>query len=56
MLAREYYFRQSREPGLRQVNIPGVMDRSWWVGDPKEDDISREILDMLAPFTEPGGS
>lgn len=54
-LARDYYFRQTREPGLRSINIPGVMDRSWYSGSSDEDDVSRNILDKLSPFTEPGG-
>jgi hypothetical protein len=55
LLARTYWTRDEREPGLKQINIPGVIERQYWV-DGATDDVSTEILDVLIPFTEPGGS
>jgi hypothetical protein len=49
-LARDYWFQQARDPAVRQINVPGVVERQYWVGSPNDPDISQEIMDMLRDY------
>jgi hypothetical protein len=50
-LARLYWFRGSRDPALKQMAIPGVIERQYYattaIADP---DIPTQVMDMLSPF------
>lgn len=52
-LARQYYFEGSRDPAAREVEIPGVIRRSYWVGSASEPDIPQSIMDALMPYKYP---
>lgn len=49
-LARAYWFQQSRDPAVRQINIPGVIERQYWISAASDPDIPKEIMDMLGPY------
>lgn len=52
-LMRNYWYDGSRDPAVREIEVPGVMRRSFWVGASSDPDIPREIMDLLAPYLNP---
>jgi hypothetical protein len=52
ILVRTYYHDSKRDPAVRQVNIPGVMERSYWVGSPTDPALPKDVTDLLDPFCE----
>jgi hypothetical protein len=41
-----------RESSLKRVNIPGVIEKEFWVAPAESPFISQEIADLLAPYSE----
>ena len=41
------------DPGLKRENIPGLIDREWWVGPSDDPLMSREIEELLADYINP---
>jgi hypothetical protein len=39
-----------RDPSVRQISIPGVIERSYWVGAEASDPVIKDIERMLNPF------
>lgn len=52
-LLRSYWYDASRDPGLRQIEVPGVISKQFWVGSSADPDIPDNVLDMLEPFMNP---
>ena len=41
-----------RDPSLKRVDIPGVIEEEYWVGPTSDPLLSREIADLLSPYRE----
>jgi hypothetical protein len=39
-----------RDPSVRQISIPGVIERTYWVGADATDPVIKDIERMLNPF------
>lgn len=39
------------DPNLKRVDIPGVMEKEWWVGPSDDPAIPQEVLDLLHDYT-----
>ena len=39
------------DPNLKRVDIPGVMEKEWWVGPSDDPAIPQEVLDLLESYT-----
>jgi hypothetical protein len=52
-LARAYWFQNARDPALRQISVPGVIERQYWVGSAGDPDIPQNVMDMLSPYMNP---
>jgi hypothetical protein len=52
-LARAYWFQNSRDPALRQISVPGVIEKQFWVGASGDPDIPQNVMDMLSPYMNP---
>jgi hypothetical protein len=50
MLVQQYLAAQDQEPGLRSINVPEVIERQWWIGQPTDPDLPQNLMDMLAPY------
>ncbi len=42
----------ARDPSLKREDIPGVIEREYWVAPSDDPLISKEISDLLAPFVQ----
>lgn len=42
----------ARDPNLKREDIPGVIEREWWVSEKDNPLMSQEILDLIAPYVE----
>jgi len=49
-LARVYWFQQTRDPALKQISIPGVIERQFWVDTSNDHDIPQDVMDILEPY------
>lgn len=51
-LIRNYYFQNTRDSAVREIEIPGVIRRVYTSGSGSgsEPDISQDILDILSPY------
>jgi hypothetical protein len=46
-LVKTYYFASSRDPALRQISLPGVGERQYWVGPKGEPALPSAVTDRL---------
>lgn len=49
-LARGYWFEGTRDPALRQISVPGVIERQFWVGSASDPAVPQDVIDMLGPY------
>jgi hypothetical protein len=42
----------ARDPNLKRVNIPGVMEKEYWVAPSDDPVLSAEIRDLIAPYKQ----
>ena len=49
-LARVYWFQNSRDPALKQISVPGVIERQYWVGAASDPAVPQDVIDMLGPY------
>jgi hypothetical protein len=49
-LARTYWYQSERDPAVRQVNIPGVISRSYFGAGAADPDIPLAVADALRPY------
>lgn len=40
------------DPNLKRENIPGVIEREWWIPPTADPAIPNEVMDLLAPYIE----
>jgi hypothetical protein len=52
-LMRLYWFKDGRDPNVRQINIPGVMEVQRWIGASNDPSISQDVMDDLGPYINP---
>lgn len=53
ILVKQRYAEQgSRDPNLVRENIPGVVDRQWWVPGPKDSALPPEVQDLLDSYRD----
>jgi len=43
---------RQRDPSLKREDIPGVIEREWWVSEKDNPLMSQEIRDLIAPYVE----
>jgi hypothetical protein len=46
------YTETGRDSNLKRENIPGVIEREWWVSPSTDPLLSNEILELLAPYRQ----
>lgn len=49
MLLQQYLATDAQEPGLKQINVPNILERQYFQS-PVDKDIPQNILDILAPY------
>lgn len=49
-LARYYWFRDTRDPALKQISIVGVASRQFETQPATDPDVPGDVMDMLGPF------
>jgi hypothetical protein len=49
-LARYYWFRDMRDPALKQISLAGIGSRSFESQPATDPDVPADVMDMLAPF------
>lgn len=50
-LLRNYWYQNTRDPTVRQINVPGVVERTYFQGGTTGDpDIPQDVMDMLRPY------
>jgi hypothetical protein len=52
-LVRFYWSEAAKDPLLRSVNIPGVSERTYWIGSPDDPSIPQDVMDDLGPYINP---
>lgn len=52
-LVRFYWSEATRDPLVRQVSIPGVMEKTFWIGSPTDPAIPQDVIDDLGPYINP---
>lgn len=45
-----YWSELSKDPLLRIENIPGVLERTYWIGSPSDPSIPQDVMDDLGPY------
>lgn len=51
-LATALYSETARDPSLKRIDIPGVMEKEYWVAPSADPLLSAEISDLLAPYRQ----
>jgi len=51
-LATALYAESTRDPNLKREDIPGVLEREYWVSPATDPLLSAEISDLLAPYRQ----
>lgn len=51
-LATALYTETARDPNLKRVNVPGVIEREYWVSPTDDPLLSREISDLISPYRQ----
>jgi hypothetical protein len=46
------YTEGARDSNLKRESIPGVMEREWWVSPNDDPLLSKEIMELLAPYRQ----
>ena len=41
-----------RDPNLKREDIPGLIEREWWVAPSSDPLLSNEISELLAPYRQ----
>lgn len=49
-LVKLYWDEMTRNPLLRQQNIPGVLEQTYWIGAPTDPAIPQDVMDDLGPY------
>lgn len=49
-LAKLYWDEKSKNSSLRQITIPGVSEKTYWIGSPTDPDIPQDVMDDLGPY------
>lgn len=52
LLLKHRWAARGRDPMLRQVSIPGIIERQYWVGSPGASDMPPEAASLLESFRE----
>lgn len=52
-LVRFYWSEMAKDPLLRTINIPGVSERTYWIGAPDDPSIPQDVMDDLGPYINP---
>jgi hypothetical protein len=52
-LVQMMYFSGTRDPSVRQISVPGVIERQYWVGSATDPGIPQSVQDLLSPFAQP---
>ena len=52
-LMQLYWNDVTRDPLLKSVNVPGVLERQYWIGSPTDPAIPQSVLDRLGPYINP---
>jgi len=52
-MMRLYWAQSTRDPLLRQENIPGVLEQTYWIGSPSDPSIPQDVMDDLGPYINP---
>lgn len=48
-----YWSEGSKDPLLRSVNVPGVLERQYWIGARTDPAIPQSVIDKLGPYINP---
>lgn len=51
-LATAFHAESGRDPNLKRIDIPDVMEKEFWVSPASDPLLSAEILDALAPYKQ----
>lgn len=49
-LLRNHWFQNSRDPALKSINVPGVIERSFWIDNKTDPAVPQDVIDMLGPY------
>jgi hypothetical protein len=52
-LLRIYWSEIGKDPLLRSVNVPGVVEKTYWIGSPTDPSIPQDVMDDLGPYINP---
>lgn len=52
-MMRLYWSEASRDPLLKSVDIPGVENKTYWIGGVNDPSIPQDVLDDLGPYINP---
>lgn len=48
-----YWSEGFKDPLLRSINVPGVVEKQYWIGSPSDPAIPQSVLDKLGPYINP---
>jgi hypothetical protein len=48
-----YWSEGYKDPLLRSINVPGVLERQYWIGSPTDPAIPQSVMDKLGPYINP---
>lgn len=49
-LIQMYWSQQTKDPLVRESNIPGVLERQFWIGSSSDPSIPQDVMDDLGPY------
>ena len=49
-LVRFYWSEMAKDPLLRSLNVPGVSERTYWIGAVDDPSIPQDVMDDLGPY------
>jgi hypothetical protein len=49
-LVQLYWSQNSKDPLVRQSNLPGVLEQQFWMGPPSGPSIPQDVMDDLGPY------
>lgn len=49
-LMKFYWSEASRDPLLRSVEVPGILNKTYWIGAPGDPSIPQDVMDDLGPY------
>lgn len=49
-LMQVYWSQQANDPLVKQISIPGVLERQFWIGSSSDPAIPQNVMDALGPY------